>query len=256
MNKKFWTINKFGQEELRDLESESKLFTRDQYLKGDFDSYNYQYYENFHHFIYDDIGCDYERYGCFIKEGDVVLDIGANIGVFAHRAKQRGASQIICFEPMTPTYNCLQKNVTSEVLTYKNAVAGQSGYETFILHTDFTNTGGGTTISQDHYSTDKNIVYTENVFKVGINDIFESFEKIDFMKIDIEGGEVDVLNNITDTNLSKLRCLAAEFHNTYPEFINFEQNFWQRMINLGFKSFTLYHGSQEDVLRTYNFWKE
>jgi hypothetical protein len=29
--------------------------------------------------------------------------------------------------------------------------------------------------------------------------------KIDFMKIDIEGGEVDVLTSITDKNLSKLK---------------------------------------------------
>jgi hypothetical protein len=76
------------------------------------------------------------------------------------------------------------------------------------------------------------------------------------MKLDIEGGEVEVLENITDENLNSLRCLAAEFHNTYPEFRNFEKQFWERMLNLGFKGFILYHGSENDVLRTYNFWKE
>ena len=78
--------------------------------------------------------------------------------------------------------------------------------------------------------------------------------KIDFMKIDIEGGEVDVLTSITDKNLSTLRCLSAEFHKSYEEFDFFQEQFIERMINLGFKFFVLYHG--DGYLRTLNFWKE
>ena len=74
------------------------------------------------------------------------------------------------------------------------------------------------------------------------------------MKIDIEGGEVDVLTSISDENLSSLRCLSAEFHKTYDEFDNFQSNFTTRMYRLGFKQFTLYHGNGN--LRTLNFWKE
>ena len=78
--------------------------------------------------------------------------------------------------------------------------------------------------------------------------------KIDFMKIDIEGGEVDVLTSITDDNLASLRCLSAEFHKTYPGFDQFQDGFVQRMNRLGFRGFTLYHG--DGSLRTLNFWKE
>jgi FkbM family methyltransferase len=255
MNKKFWTLNKEGHKELRDLIEEGKSFSWDSYNQGLFDSYNYQYHENFNHYIHDDIGCDYERYGCYIQPGDVVLDIGANIGVFAHRAETRGAEKVICFEPMTPTYECLVKNAGPKTITYKNAVAGSCGVEKFFIHTDFSNTGGSTNTEQDHLSHDKQKLYIENVFKININDIFKSFDRIDFMKIDIEGGEVDVLSHILDENLSSLRCLSAEFHNTYPEFGEFQQNFWDRMLRLGFQGFILYHGTHEDVLRTLNFWK-
>jgi hypothetical protein len=78
--------------------------------------------------------------------------------------------------------------------------------------------------------------------------------KIDFMKIDIEGGEVEVLTSISDDNLASLRCLSAEFHKTYPEFDQFQDEFVQRMNRLGFRGFTLYHG--DGSLRTLNFWKE
>ena len=255
MGKKFHTINSEGSTELRDLEREGKFFTMERYLSGDFDAYNYQWQENFNHYIYDDNGCDYERYGCYIKTGDVVLDLGWNIGVFAHRAETRGASKVISFEPMSLTYGCLIKNVGNKTVTYQNAVGGKSGFNTFKLHGELNNLGGVTTSKQDLKLNEENVLHSEVVFTININDVFESYNKtINFMKIDIEGGEIDVLTNITDNNLSSLRCLAAEFHKTYDEFETFQSNFINRMANLGFKYFILYHGDGD--LRTLNFWKE
>lgn len=254
-NKKFWTLSPDGTEVLRDLKKENENFTRDLYLKGDFDPNNYQWYEMFNHFVFDDNGCDYERYGCFIKEGDVVLDLGANIGIFAHRAEIRGASKVICFEPVTPTFSCLIKNKGPKTLVYKNAVGGKNDFATFNIHTNYTHIGGGTNKNQDLELENKNVIFSEKVIVIGINEIFYGLsEKIDFMKIDIEGGEVDVLTSISDKNLSSLRCLSAEFHKTYDEFDNFQSNFTTRMCRLGFKHFTVYHG--DGNLRTLNFWKE
>ena len=109
-NKLFWTLSPNGDEILRNLEEENKEFSTNDYFNGKFDANNYQWYEMFNHYVCDDLGCDYERYGCYIEEGDVVLDLGGNIGVFAHRAENRGASKVISFEPITPTFNCLIKN--------------------------------------------------------------------------------------------------------------------------------------------------
>jgi len=255
MEKKFWTLNPDGTEVLRNLEKEHQNFTIDDYRNGKFDGNNYMWYEMFDHNVFEDIGCDYERYGCYIKENDVVLDLGANIGLFAHRAESRGASKVICFEPVTPTFNCLIKNKGPKTLVYKNAVGSQFGFTTFNIHTDYTHIGGGTSDKQDLNIDTKNIVFSEKTIVVGINEIFEGLsEKIDFMKIDIEGGEVDVLSSINDDNLSTLRCLSAEFHKTYNEFEEFQSNFINRMIGLGFKHFILYHGNGN--LRTLNFWKE
>jgi FkbM family methyltransferase len=121
-NKKIWTLDKEGNEVLRDLAKENENFTMEGYYSGEFDGNNYMWHEMFTNFVYDDNGCDYERYGCFIKEGDVVLDIGGNIGIFAHRAEFRGASKVISFEPLTPTFNCLIKNRGPKTLVYKMAV--------------------------------------------------------------------------------------------------------------------------------------
>jgi FkbM family methyltransferase len=253
-NKLFWTLDKMGNEVLRDLEGESKNFNIDDYHKEIYDGNNYQWKEMFNHFIYDDLGCDYERYGCYIQEGDVVLDLGGNIGIFAYRAETRGASKVISFEPVTPTFNCLIKNRGTKTLVYKNAVGGKNGFTTFRIHTDFTHIGGGTSENQDLLLNQREIIHSERVIIIGINEIFENLvEKIDFMKIDIEGGEVEVLENISDKNLKSLRCLAAEFHKTYDGFDKFQSDFVDRMVNLEFKYFVLYHGDGD--LRTLNFWK-
>jgi len=253
--KKFYTVDSNGDLELRDLEREGRQFTYDKYLKGEFDFYNYIWYENFTHFVYDDLGCDYERYGCYIKKDDIVLDLGANIGVFAHRAEIRGASKVICFEPMTPTFNCLVKNLGDKSIAYKNAVGSENKFCDFLIHSSFDNLGGATTLEQDKKSENYTHIHGEKVFMININDIFNTFDrKINFMKVDIEGGEVDVLTNITDVNLSSLRCLAAEFHKTYEEFELFQDNFIKRMYGLGFQSFILYHGGGH--LRTLTFWKD
>jgi len=253
--KLFYTLTPDGAEVLRDLKKENENFSRDAYLRGEFDGNNYMWFEMFDHYSFDDNGCDYERRGCYIQEGDVVLDIGANIGLFAHRAETRGASKIICFEPVTPTFNCLIKNKGPKTLVYKNAIGGKQGFTTFNIHTDYTHIGGGTSHEQDLKLNGRNIIHSERVIIIGINEIFEGMEcKIDFMKIDIEGGEVDVITSITDKNLSSLRCLAAEFHKTYEEFDTFQSNFTDRMVLLGFKHFTAYYG--DGNLRTLTFWKE
>lgn len=251
--KKIWTLNKNGEEILRDLENENKTFSIEKYYAGEFDGNNYMWHEMFNNYVYDDNGCDYERYGCFIKEGDVVLDIGANIGIFAHRAEQRGASKVICFEPLTPTFNCLIKNKGDKTLVYKMAVGDSNKWLDFKIHTDYTHIGGGS--FKDDAINNRTIIHQEKVYMININEIFGTIsDRIDFMKIDIEGGEVDLFNTISDENLLSLRCVSCEFHKINDQFDEFQEKFVQRMNNLGFRSFVLYLG--DGSLRTVSFWKE
>jgi FkbM family methyltransferase len=262
MNKKFWTLDKLGNEVLRDLKKENSVYLqsdntmsgqfRQDYYDGILDANNYQWYEMFNNYVCDDNGCDYERYGCFIKEGDVVLDIGANIGIFSHRAEHRGASKVISFEPVTPTFNCLIKNTGPRTTVYNMAVGSKNKWVDFKIHTDYTNIGGGS--SKDEAINNRLIVHEQKAYMIDVNEIFKMNIVFDFMKVDIEGGEVDLLNGISDDNLSSLRCLSCEFHRINDDFENFQENFIRRMDNLGFKSFALFLGDGE--LRTVSFWRD
>ena len=87
------------------------------------------YYKNFNHvenansffgldFFYKEIyfwgvesptNCCYENFDCVINEGDVVVDLGANIGLFSVRAAQT-ASKVIAVEASTEAFSCLVEN--------------------------------------------------------------------------------------------------------------------------------------------------
>lgn len=258
MSKLFWTYNKEGNQVLRNLEEEHKEFTLERYNLGQFDGNNFIWYELFDMFSHDSNGCDYERKGCFIKEGDVVIDIGANIGVFAHRAELRGASKVICFEPMDLTYDCLVKNAGPKTTTHKLAVGGKNEFNKFILHTDFSQLGAGFNSENETIKQNKQIIHESVTYKIDINSIFDKnlCGRIDFLKIDVEGGEIEILNNITDENLSNLRCLAAEFHRIDDSFEDFQSQFLDRISKLNFQFFILYHGKDDQTdLRTITCWK-
>ena len=54
----------------------------------------------------------YLRHGISINQGDCVLDVGANIGLFALEAARRGA-QVHAFEPMPATFAALEANANN-----------------------------------------------------------------------------------------------------------------------------------------------
>ena len=57
----------------------------------------------------------YLQEGISLCTGDVVLDVGANIGVFTLYAAKQGA-QVYAYEPMPPTYAVLQQNIEAHGL--------------------------------------------------------------------------------------------------------------------------------------------
>ncbi len=50
-----------------------------------------------------------------VKQGDVVLDCGANVGVFTRVALQAGASVVVAIEPAPENIECLRRNFAPEI---------------------------------------------------------------------------------------------------------------------------------------------
>ena len=65
--------------------------------------------------IYDLAEQKRDIYGRRVHSGDIVLDAGANVGVFTRKALWAGASKIIAIEPGPENLECLRRNFAAEI---------------------------------------------------------------------------------------------------------------------------------------------
>ncbi|HEX9988535.1 MAG TPA: FkbM family methyltransferase [Chloroflexia bacterium] len=126
-----------------------------------------------------------------LKEGDVVLDIGANIGYYtilaARRVGPRG--RVFAFEPDPRNFALLQKNLRANGCTNvhveRKAVSDCTG--TINLYLNELNKG-------DHTIYDVGGRQSVEVGAVRLDDYFSKYGgKIDLIKIDVQGAEGKVL---------------------------------------------------------------
>jgi FkbM family methyltransferase len=143
-----------------------------------------------------------------VKPGDIVVDIGANIGMFTCSALDKGAKKVYAIEPnlnllKTTMYNAAPHIVNGrEVIPINCAIASDISMVTSV-----------------HGNKDTNPVVLKT-FK----DIIKEYkiDRIDYLKIDCEGGEYFILN---EENLefikNNVKHIAVEvhldFHDKAPE---------------------------------------
>ena len=221
-----------------------------------YDSFDYMYHEIFHCSEYtngDPDGCDYERRGCKINRGDVVIDIGSNIGIFARLAWERGASKIIGFEPQRKAFLMNVMNSKDNMEIYNLAISDTLSNFNLEFGESPRNIGGGN-INGIYRERGNEILHSERVVSVSLDSLFNSglLDKVDFLKVDVEGAEVQVFRGISDENLSKFRCISMEVHG---KAISEEDKIHisERISDLGYKRFTMHYS---DSLEIWNCWKE
>ena len=122
-----------------------------------------------------------------------VLDIGANIGNHTiYFVKQKNAQEIFCFEPVKNTFDILKKNVEINNLQSKvqlfNVGVGEKNGNAALKHYNINNIG----TAQIRFDMNGDIPV------VSIDDL-KIDKKINFVKIDVEGFELNVVKGMTET---------------------------------------------------------
>lgn len=184
-----------------------------------------------------------------INKGDIVVDLGGNIGIFNRWAYNEGADLVISFEPDKRYFKLLSMNSDPKSILFNAAMSDKIGtinlYESSHL--------GGSNIMKSNPSSAVNYpVRTYNLnylFEIGLID------RIDFLKIDIEGSEINVMNGISDENLMKVKNISMEYHHAH---LNYNEetrnNLIHRLNRLGFNSHILFCGIDNSLQLIY-FWR-
>jgi FkbM family methyltransferase len=146
----------------------------------------------------------------------VFIDIGANAGYFSLYAASRFANaRIFAYEPIPANFEQLMRNINlnknSKIIAFQKAVAGSSG-ETIMTFDEIE--GFSTTA---HIVTELYPARTNNLVKVQcvtIKDIFDEnqLDTCDFLKMDCEQSENDIILNCPVDYLSRIKLLAIEVH--------------------------------------------
>ncbi len=143
---------------------------------------------------------------------EVIVDCGANIGLFAVWMKSRyPKAKIICIEPDPGNFEILKKNVSG----FGDIVCENCGVwnkDSLLKVCDKYNNGEwGMIVEED--------LAGGTIRAVSLNSILEKYAltKIDILKVDIETSEKQLFSENFDNWLNKVRTIVIELHDKIEE---------------------------------------
>jgi len=195
-------------------------------------------------FVYDEIFTQraYARHGIRVPDDACVLDVGANIGLFTlFVARTCRRPRIYAFEPIPDVFACLRRNtelhgVNARVFEHALGERDGSASFTFYPHVSIISGRFGDAaeerrtvrafVTQSRDGRDASDEAIEELLDTRLesrrvecrlrplSDVIaeEQLEVIDLLKIDVEKGELEVLDGLRDEHWPRIRQLVVEVH--------------------------------------------
>ncbi len=199
----------------------------------------------------------------------IIFDVGANQGQYATLATTifKDKANIYSFEPGKTTFSILEKNTSAIPNIHRNNIALGKEVSDATLHYDQTGSGLASLYERKLDHININFSQNENV-TVTTLDAFcglQSINKIDFLKMDVEGNELDVLKGAHEMLKSKkITMLQFEFGGANIDSRTYFQDFYlllenkyvmYRVLQNGLKKINQYSELQE-IFTTVNYFAE
>jgi len=169
-----------------------------------------------------------------INSGDVYVDLGANVGMNCAYAESKGASMIYAIEPDPDVFKALEKNAGENWVLENIAVSNKKGFMEISMWPNW---------------------QVKRILKcTTLEDIIEknNISNIDYLKIDIEGGEKELIPAIKPETWSKINKIFIEYHEDVFEYSDDSRSEFIRTIQqYGFDFHVVLGGTQSFLY----FWR-
>ncbi|MBN2003586.1 MAG: FkbM family methyltransferase [Anaerolineae bacterium] len=162
---------------------------------------------------------DYEVNGITIRDGWTIIDIGAGLGDFAVCVgHEHPGSQIYAYEPAPESLALLKENLTLNAI--KNVQACQAAVGATTVEMTLRATGEAVQYTTTDSTVSGRPDRTVTVPGLSLDAVFraEKLGHCDFVKLDCEGCEFDVLLRAAPATLGKIDHICLEYHDTFTEF--------------------------------------
>jgi FkbM family methyltransferase len=164
----------------------------------------------------------YKRTLARIQPGDVVIDIGAQCGLFTLAVASRGA-RVLSFEPLEDNFNLMGENVAlngfeDRVRCFNLAVSGKSGsLDLWVCKGDTGGSTGYPTIHPQWFDGEKlkDSVERKTFRCITLQQVMDyepSVRSYRCLKIDCEGSEYEIIQNVQDERLRRFDIIVIECH--------------------------------------------
>ncbi len=153
----------------------------------------------------------YETDRARVNPGDVVLDCGAHVGIYTREALRAGARLVVAVEPGPENLECLRRNVAEELKEGRVIICPKGVWDReaqLALRRDPGNSGADRVVTAGNEG-DLRVPLTT------IDNLVEELrlERVDFIKMDIEGAERRALRGAQKTLARyRPRLAIASYH--------------------------------------------
>lgn len=182
----------------------------------------------------------YFKHGIQIQENAIVLDVGANIGLFSLYVKQKNpTSRIYAFEPSPLVYPLLKKNITGfnpNIQSYNVGLANEESEYSFHYYPGYSVISGFNADKQRNIEiilSGMKTNYAEEDLKIAklVKQRFEqetifpcrvttlsnvirqnAIPRVDLLKIDVEGSELAILQGVEEKDWQLIQQIVMEVH--------------------------------------------
>jgi|TARA_Y100001963_G_C6733662_1_gene425165 FkbM family methyltransferase len=156
------------------------------------------------------------RYDLDLNSESIVFDVGGYVGEWADKVSKKYNCKVFCFEPVKQFYDKIKEIKNDNIILQEKALGTFSGKEKMML------SGDGSSIEK--YGKRKNPSHkgfdekykcsgSEEINVIDVNEVIFEFEMIDVMKINTEGSEYELLNNLIESgSIEKIKYLQVQFH--------------------------------------------